>query len=70
MAFNLNESVVRQYLRDHPGEARCANCLARDLGLPEPGAVSSILADLGERQPPFAAGRCSCGAAGLMFVLK
>ncbi len=70
MAFNLNESVVRQHLRDHAGEARCADCLARDLGLPEPTAVASILADLAERRPPFATGRCSCGAAGLMFALK
>lgn len=67
---NLTESLVRQHLRDHAGEARCTACLARELDLQPGSALSRILADLGERQPPFAPGRCSCGADGLMFVLR
>jgi hypothetical protein len=60
MDFNLPESVVQQHLRDHPGNVRCAICLARELYL-LPGAIVPILATLAERQPPFAAGRCGCG---------
>lgn len=69
MAFELTESIVRQHLRDHPGEASCAECLARDLGLRPGRELSSILADLARRQPPFATARCRCGADGLMFLL-
>jgi hypothetical protein len=68
--FNLMESVVRQHLRDHPGEVRCADCLARDLGLHPSTAIASVLAILADRQPPFAAGRCACGASGLMYLLR
>jgi hypothetical protein len=70
MDFNLTESVVRQHLRDHPGEARCAACLARDLRLHRGTAISPILATLAERRPPFAAGRCGCGANGLIYLLR
>jgi hypothetical protein len=67
---DLTESIVRQHLRDQPGQARCAACLARELDL-RPGApLGRILADLAERRPPFAPGRCSCGADGLMYVLR
>jgi hypothetical protein len=66
---NLTESVVRQHLRDHPGEVRCADCLARDLGLHPGSAITPILTQLAERQPPFAAGRCGCDANGLKYVL-
>ena len=69
MAFDLTESVVREFLRDHSGEARCCECLARSLGPDVPGpAISKVMEDLAERRPPFAAGRCGCGAAGLMFM--
>ena len=67
---NLTESLVRQHLRDHAGEARCTACLARELDLQPGSALSRVLVDLGERQPPFAPGRCSCGTDGLMFVLR
>jgi hypothetical protein len=67
---DLTESIVRQHLRDLPGEARCAGCLARDLDLRPGGTLTRVLADLAERQPPFAPGRCPCGADGLMYVLR
>jgi len=35
---NLTESLVRQHLRDHAGEARCTACLARELDL-QPGSA-------------------------------
>ena len=69
-AEDLTESLVRQHLRDHAGEARCAACLARELDLQPGSTLARILTDLGERRPPFAPGRCSCGADGLMFVLR
>ena len=67
---DLTESIVRQHLRDHPGEAQCAACLARDLALHPGSTLSRILDDLAERRPPFATGRCSCGADGLKYVLR
>jgi hypothetical protein len=51
MDFDLTESVFRQHLREHPGEARCADCLARDLGLHPGTALAPILATLAERKP-------------------
>lgn len=69
MGFNLTESVVREYLREHPAEARCSDCVARALGPDVPGsAVSAVMAELAERRPPFAVGRCGCGANGLMYT--
>lgn len=67
---DLTESIVRQHLRDHPGEAQCASCLARDLALHPGSTLSRILDDLGERRPPFGPGRCRCGADGLMYLLR
>lgn len=69
MGSDLTESAVRQHLRDHPGTVRCADCLARDLGLHPGSALAPVLATLADRQPPFAAGRCGCGASGLMYLL-
>jgi hypothetical protein len=69
MGLNLTESIVWQHLRDHPGEVRCADCLARDLGWHSSSAIARILTQLAERRPPFAAGRCGCRATGLMYVL-
>ncbi len=70
MRFNLTESVVREYLRDHSGEARCPDCVTRALGQQVPSkAISGVMAELAERRPPFAAGRCGCGANGLMYAL-
>lgn len=69
MAFNLTESVVREHLRDHSGEARCSDCVTRALGQEVPSReISAVMAELAERRPPFAAGRCRCGANGLMYV--
>jgi hypothetical protein len=66
--FDLTESLVREYLRDHAGEARCADCVARALGPDVSGvAVSAAMTELAGRRPPFAPGRCGCGAGGLMF---
>lgn len=70
MEFNLIESVVREYLRDHSGTAYCPDCVGRALGEPVPSApISTVMAELGERRPPFAGGRCHCGSEGLMYVL-
>lgn len=70
MEFNLTESVVREYLRDHSGTAYCADCVCRALEADvPPRAVSVIMAELAERRPPFGSGRCGCGADGLMFTL-
>ena len=44
--FNLTESLVRGHLRDRMGEARCANCLARELDLPTASDIMPILATL------------------------
>jgi hypothetical protein len=69
MEFDLTESVVREYLRDHSGKVYCSDCVGRALGEQVPsGAVSTVMAELAERRPPFAAGRCSCGADGLMYA--
>ena len=40
---DLTESIVRQHLRDRPGEARCAGCLARDLSLQSGSTLARIL---------------------------
>ena len=66
--FNLTESVVREYLRDHSGTIYCADCLSAALAESPPRSViSTIMAELAERQPPFAAGRCGCGREGLTY---
>jgi hypothetical protein len=71
MEFNLAESVVREYLRDHSGKVYCSACLSRALGEQVASReISSVMAELGERRPPFAAGRCGCGAGGLMYALR
>jgi len=64
---DLTESIVRQHLRDQPGEVRCARCLARVLNL-ELGTTESAVVALAERRPPFAAGFCGCGNPGLKFL--
>ncbi|HSE03524.1 MAG TPA: hypothetical protein VLK35_05145 [Methylomirabilota bacterium] len=67
--FDLTESMVREYLRDHAGEAHCADCVAKAVGPDVPvGAVAAAMTELAERRPPFAPGRCGCGAGGLMFA--
>lgn len=69
MEFDLTESVVREYLREHSGEARCSSCVTRSLAQPVPGStISKVMAELAERRPPFASGRCGCGADGLMYM--
>ena len=71
MEFNLTESVVREYLRDRSGTVHCSACVGRALGEQVPGgAISMVMAELAERQPPFTAGRCNCGASGLMFAAR
>jgi hypothetical protein len=65
MADDVIESTVRQWLRDHEGQAHCAGCIARDLQLP--GAVVGVaMDDLAPRQV-FSRGLCSCGATGLRY---
>jgi hypothetical protein len=71
MKFNLTESVVRDYLRAHSGKVYCSTCVGRALGEQLPGrAISGVMAQLAERRPPFKAGRCGCGAKGLMIVVR
>jgi hypothetical protein len=69
MEFNVIESVAREYLRDHSGTVYCSKCLGRALAEPVP-AISAVMAELAERQPPFAMGRCGCGGEGLMYSLS
>jgi hypothetical protein len=68
MADDLLESVVRQHLRDQPGEVSCARCVARVLNL-DLSATEAVMLALAERRPPFAAGLCGCGTRGLKFLL-
>src|SRR5581483_3088651 len=69
--LDLTESVVRDYLRRHPDRAYCPPCAGRAVGGDLPAlAVSGVMAQLAGRRPPFEAGRCRCGAEGLMFVAR
>lgn len=68
--FNLVESVVREYLRDHAGTVYCSLCLSGALaGTASDGVISTVMMELTERQPPFSSGRCSCGSEGLSYSL-
>lgn len=69
MTDDLTESIVRQHLRDQPGEAHCARCLARVLDL-DASTTEAVVAALSERRPPFAAGQCGCGSPGLKFLSR
>ena len=69
MAAGLTESIVRQHLRDQPGEVHCARCLARVLNL-DLSATEAVFVALAERRPPFAAGLCGCDSPGLTFLLQ
>ena len=69
MADDLTESIVRQHLRDQPGEVHCARCLPRVLNL-DLSATEAVLVALAERRPPFAAGLCGCDSPGLTFLLQ
>jgi hypothetical protein len=69
MAAGLTESIVRQHLRDQPGEVHCARCLTRALNLDLIAAEAALVA-LAERRPPFATGFCGCGSPGLKFLLR
>ena len=66
MADDVLESTVRQWLRDHQGQAYCARCIAKDLGEPDPEVVREVMETLAPR-PVFSAGRCACGSAGLQY---
>jgi hypothetical protein len=66
MADDVLESTVRQWLRDHQGQAYCARCIAKDLGEPDPEVVREVMDTLAPR-PIFSGGRCACGAAGLQY---
>lgn len=69
--FNRTESVVREYLRDHSGKVYCSDCVGRGLEEQVPkGVISTVMAELAERRPPFKAGRCGCGGSGLMYALR
>lgn len=68
--FNLTESVVREYLRDHSGTVYCSSCLSGALaGTASGGVISTVMVELAARQPPFSAGRCGCGCEGLSYSL-
>jgi hypothetical protein len=66
MADDVLESTVRQWLRDHQGQAYCARCIAKDLGEPDPEVVQTVMDTLAPR-PIFSAGRCACGSPGLQY---
>ena len=73
MADALLEVLVRQWLRDHAGQAYCAECLATALGqAADPGIVSApsigrALEDLAHQPQTFWAGACLCGRPGLRY---
>jgi hypothetical protein len=67
MADDVTESAVRQWLRDHEGQAHCAACVARDLQL-QVALVRAAMDALEPRQI-FARGPCACGEAGLRYGL-
>jgi hypothetical protein len=69
MEFDLSESVVREYLRDHSGHVYCSDCVGRALQQVPGPVISTVMAELAERRPPFTVGRCGCGASGLMYAL-
>src|SRR5260370_42424257 len=52
---DLTESIVRQHLRDQPGDLYCARCLARVLNL-DPSATEAAVVALSERGAPVSAG--------------
>jgi len=66
MADDVLESTVRQWLRDHPGSAHCAACIAKDLAYEDPHLVRAALDDLAPRAI-FSTGQCACGATGLRY---
>lgn len=66
MADDVLESTVRQWLRDHQGQAYCARCVAKDLGEPDPEVVRDVMDTLAPR-PIFSPGRCACGSLGLQY---
>jgi hypothetical protein len=65
---SLTGSAVRQWLRDHPGVAFCARCIAtssrRAIG---ELAIAAELDQLPRRSPSFLPGRCHCGAVGVRY---
>jgi hypothetical protein len=65
VADDVIESTVRQWLRDHEGQAHCAACVARDLNL-EVDIVRAAMEALAPRQI-FSSGPCVCGATGLCY---
>jgi len=65
VADDVIESEVRQWLRDHQGQAHCARCLAQDLQR-EPHLIQAAIDVLATRQI-FSAGPCRCGKGGLSY---
>lgn len=65
MADAVVESQVRQWLRDHQGQAHCARCIARDLQR-EAQSIQAAMDVLATRQI-FSAGPCRCGKGGLSY---
>ena len=65
MADDVVESEVRQWLREHHGDAYCARCIARNLQR-ESQLIQAAVDVLATRQI-FSAGLCACGAMGLAY---
>jgi len=64
----LTDSVVRQWLRDHPGVAYCARCIAETSRRASGEAtIAAELLQLPRRSPSFLPGRCRCGAVGVRY---
>jgi hypothetical protein len=72
MGDTLTEILVRQWLRDHPGQVHCSECLAEALGRARSGAISIAVIDvtleeLAHQPQTFWAGPCLCGRIGLRY---
>ena len=61
---DLAESAVRQWLRERPGIACCALCLAIALGQSDVELVRTAVGIISKRSP-FLPGPCSCGEVGV-----
>jgi len=67
MADPTLESRVRQWLRERPGTAHCAECITAARIKATAKAISLVLATI-EHRPPFFAGRCRCGRVGVRYT--
>jgi hypothetical protein len=73
MGNELTEILVRQWLRDHPGQVHCAGCLAETLGRARPHGTISVaeilvaMEELAHEPQVFWSGPCLCGGIGLRY---